>query len=550
MAFTSRAGKRNYITMSTTGPGVGPGTYSDMNTGKSGVRYSVPPFSSSVDRNAAASTQMQTPGPGHYGGETVVPRSGSSQLSSQFASRTSRMHLTKSLTPGPGSYPTQSTWGRDHTPQPASTQQERYKAINWIKIATAPSIPAPSQSFGYEEGTRGELVQGKAPTTGHAGRGTDCAGPGEYTPNYDVSKPKPSALNFGKSKTGRSIHDISKETANRPGPGSYNLAAAAAPDDNPEDRKPLTSAFASTTVRNFVDKNSKNLPGPGTYNSKSSFATRASYLVQSGGECQQAFGTTPHPKEEDSAAKAKAAAPGPGHYRVQSDFDVAKSKWSTNHGGFSGTSLRFCDPATTDKLTPGPGYYTDGTEGNTALASNLHRKVKGRYGVFGSTAQRFPTKKVNKQIGPGSYTPKRDSNPAELRRRDLRTSIFLSAVDRIPRLKEITPGVGEYNVHPRANSSGGFVPSELRFRPMKPSDSPGPGEYQSEHNTIGSRVNGVPVLVNGEVKRTTDIKRPVGDRAVRFPRTGNFVQPGPGHYECQSSLIKRTYNITIGDTWD
>ena len=258
MAFTSRAGKRNYLTMSTTGPGVGPGTYSDMNPGKSSVRYSVPPFSSSVERNGSGAAQMQTPGPGHYGSEVVLPRAGSSHQSSQFASRTSRMHLSKSLTPGPGSYPTPSSWGTDHTPQLGSTtQQDRYKAINWIKVATAPSIPAPNQSYGYEEGTRGELVQGKPPATGHAGRGVDCAGPGEYSPNYDVTKPKTSSLNFGRSRTGRAINEVSKEKASRPGPGSYNIpaAVAASPDENAEDRKPLTSAFASTTVRNFVDKN-------------------------------------------------------------------------------------------------------------------------------------------------------------------------------------------------------------------------------------------------------------------------------------------------------
>ena len=216
---------------------------------------------------------------------------------------------------------------------------------------------------------------------------------------------------------------------------------------------------------------------------------------------------------------------------MQSDFDIVKNKWSVSHGGFSGTSLRFESPATTDKQTPGPGYYTDGTEGNTALASNLHRKVKGRYGVFGSTAQRFPLKKATRHIGPGTYTPKQDSNPAELRRRDMRTSTFVSAVDRIPKLKENTPGVGEYNVQKRALSSGGFVPSELRFKPIKPSESPGPGEYQSVHNTIESRIKGIPVLVNGELKRTTDVGRPIGDRAVRFPRPGNSIQPGPGHYD-------------------
>eukprot|EP01064_Diplonema_japonicum_P035943 TRINITY_DN792_c0_g1_i2.p1 TRINITY_DN792_c0_g1~~TRINITY_DN792_c0_g1_i2.p1 ORF type:complete len:562 (+),score=98.80 TRINITY_DN792_c0_g1_i2:35-1720(+) len=561
MAITSRAGRGGCFPQQTTGAGIGPGSYQTLGNGLlkgSSGKYSIPPFSSSVERGGGV-VVAQTPGPGHY--SSPAPGAGGeltgSKMSSQFASKTARMYtdltLTKkSVTPGPGSYSASELWVHS-TPAPVSKSQKNNKIINWVKVATAPSIPAPTQSYGYEEGTKGELIPGKPPHAGHAGCGYDTAGPGEYEPSDTLQKKKPAALNFGKSRTGRGVGDVAKEVATAPGPGHYNPSVRQ--QEPTDEEKKLNSVFASATKRVFVSKEAASKPGPGTYNAPLGFAAHATQMAALNPNSAQAFGMT-LPKHEAMAIAPKES-PGPGQYKCQSNFDSQKDKWAVTHGGFSTTSVRFNAPATTEKQTPGPGHYTDGTEGNTALSSKLHRRMNGRYGVFGTTSQRFPSQKIEKELGPGSYDPKTVLKPADARRKDMRMAAFVSNVARMPKAKHSTPGVGEYDASRSSGVPGGFVPGELRFKPEKPSQSPGPGEYVASHGTIDAKILGPPVLVNGKLTRlqngTTDksgSKRSIGDRALRFPVNKLAHQPGPGHYETNGTLIKRTFNITIGDTWD
>ncbi|KAJ9459765.1 hypothetical protein DIPPA_11428 [Diplonema papillatum] len=558
MAFTTRAPRGVFFSATTTGPGVGPGSYDEAKgKGGSSVKYSIPPFSSSTDRtNDGASA---TPGPGYY---SVKEADADAKPSSQFTSRTTRMATKHSLTPGPGSYVSHEPWeagkgqGGSALAKHPSQQQ---KPVQWVKVATAPSIPATNQSYGYEEGAAGELIQGRPPVSGHSGRGTDTVGPAEYYPSDSVAThTHRGALNFGKSRLPRNSHDVPKDTAARPGPGAYEVGSTFSPTVNADDdgqTKP-TSAFASTTERQFIDYRQAALPGPGTYPTRSSFKSKAA-AMGAPGENWQAFGLTvsnkpPRPVDPQ---------PGPGEY--EAGFSSFEQKLPPTVGPsqtpFASTSTRFSAPATTDKQTPGPGYYTDGTTTATALSSTVHKRVSGRYGVFGTTSQRFPVQKISKALGPGAYDPKLDIKPQEIRRRDLRQAVFVSQVDRMPKQRNSgNPGVGEYNsLPPAARPPGGFVPIELRFKPSRPSGVPGPGEYTMEHGTVGSKMLGIPVITKHGLQRVqhgaTDKagnKRTIGDKAVRFPSSRRAVEPGPGQYDVRGSLIKRTFNITIGDSWD
>eukprot|EP00755_Sulcionema_specki_P019498 Sspe_Gene.69630::Locus_41054_Transcript_1_3_Confidence_0.500_Length_1796::g.69630::m.69630 len=566
MAITARSPRGNlWMGSKGTGPEVGPGSYKEKEVNIKGVAHSVAPFSSSVERNTLTTqVSLQTPGPGYYDYSSGKATMTTAKGSSQFASKTTRLLSDieipkKALTPGPGSYEKTSSIKVVPT-QPPAGPAGRQKAINWIKVATAPSIPAPSQSYGYEEGTHGELIQGRPPATGHAGKGCDTAGPGEYEPRDDVTRRKITyATDFGKCKTSRE-NEVPKEVAARPGPGSYDVNGGCfAKCQTTEDEAKASCVFASSTFRNFIDKRAAELPGPGTYSLKSTFESRADFLGRNQGELNQAFGTTVSTKTDRVEAQ-----PGPGQYTVKSDFDKPKPKWEVSHGAFISTSSRFEDVKTTNKQTPGPGYYQEANERNS-LVSKLHRRVAGRYGVFGSTAQRFPVQKPQITTGPGSYDPKDNVNPAEIRRRDLRTSAFVSNIDRMTKPKEETPGVGEYDtakaitwLKPSVSQNHkNFITTEPRFKPMKPDTyTPGPGEYESQTHTVAAKVLGVPINTKGEMRRATHrgldragLQKPVGDRAPRFGKSENAT-PGPGHYNTGNSLLKRTFNITIGYSWE
>eukprot|EP01065_Artemidia_motanka_P027524 TRINITY_DN32710_c0_g1_i1.p1 TRINITY_DN32710_c0_g1~~TRINITY_DN32710_c0_g1_i1.p1 ORF type:complete len:616 (+),score=99.89 TRINITY_DN32710_c0_g1_i1:80-1849(+) len=589
MAMTGRSTRRDIFSSGMTGPTVGPGSYRERDLELQKVRHSSAPFSSSVERHTtSAATEVQTPGPGSYldQGSLEVRGAEAARKSSQFASRGPRLVTDvelpkKALTPGPGSY-------RDPSSEPWSSSMTRTvptgggaagpgkkQAINWIKVATAPSIPAPSQSYGYEEGTKGELIQQRAPEQGHAGKGVDCAGPGEYEPSDRLTKPRRAVTDFGKSRTSREGR-VAKDAASRPGPGAYEAAgskAAGARGGSGGARS--TCVFASATVRQFVDSRLAELPGPGAYNTPAGFQTRSDYLAaQQAPPDAAAFGSTLSATADrfgNPRAAVLVGAPGPGAYdETKSSFEKEKSRWNVQHGVFGASAVRFGERPTTEKLTPGPGYYTDGTE-RQSLSAKLGRKISGRYGVFGTTSQRFPVQQPKVQVGPGSYNVPDKINPAEIRRRDTRSACFVSSVDRggiVRKAQEHTPGVGQYDTDRgfgaamnavRSHYTKGTNALEPRFRPTKPGErTPGPGEYESSAKDMCTKVLGGMIVTDrrGRTGRATHngvdrsgMQRPVGDRALRFPPAKGDV-PGPGQYEAGNSLVKKTFNITIGDTWD
>ena len=73
--------------------------------------------------------------------------------------------------------------------------------MKWVRVPSAPSIPVLYQSFGYEEGSNGQLVLQKPLHVGHSGRSGDTVGPGEYTPELRYSSNfRNRATDFARSK--------------------------------------------------------------------------------------------------------------------------------------------------------------------------------------------------------------------------------------------------------------------------------------------------------------------------------------------------------------
>jgi hypothetical protein len=94
--------------------------------------------------------------------------------------------------------------------------------VEWVRVSAPPSIPAPSQSYGYEENERGELVlQRPTRAGGHTGTGNDHVGPGEYlsrTHEHPFShERKKGFVEWSRSATHRVMNVVDHAAAAAPG---------------------------------------------------------------------------------------------------------------------------------------------------------------------------------------------------------------------------------------------------------------------------------------------------------------------------------------------
>lgn len=396
-----------------------------------------------------------------------------------------------------------------------------------MKVATSPSIPAPGQSFGYVEAPTGELVQQGNPVACHAGIARDSAGPGEYNPNVAPLKPTRLAPSFAKL-SGKRHPVVEPEQLLHPGPGAYDPSKAYTSDllkGGVMTKRP-NSMFASTTKRSAMSTHGKDSPGPGSYKPPSGFKGLNEYLAANP-ESHHAFGSTgklPH------FSKPAEEVPGPGAYTVET-----KGPASQPSPAFAFKGSRFSDRSL--GVAPGPGAYECK---ETTLAVGIHKRVAGRFGIFGSTSQRFPQPPVAVQAGPASYTPKTvdEVNFVDLRRRDRRTSAFRSKVARSTASAVGPQAATVFYEQPSdwpkpSTTSKAFITTMPRFAGDKQHKEakPGPGAY----DVVPSWQNNVSASI---------------PRGTRFDGKSGNVVPGPGSYNTVPSLIKKTFNITIGDNWE
>lgn len=506
---------------------VGPGSY-DPNIPNFKPKHGVAPFGCTSERNTLMTSM--TPGPGTYDPSLEVHQGPSFRtLSSQFASREPRLaKMIDNEVPGPGAYTP------EFTPDTKSSNARRSmhsgSGINWVKIATAPSIPAAAQSYGYREGGHGELVQQPVPHAGFTGTGDDRPGPGHY--NAADSK-------FYKKNDLRHVMDFGKRSGRPdqrvklvvPGPGSYNADKIGS---SPILRGGVmatreTSQFASTTTRAPLQVTSYG-PGPGTYKPASSFKSLREHLANNP-DTFHAFGIcSSNPRPEPK----KLEVPGPGTYtqplvpQPPTDPDGA-----AHSAAFASKSDRFYQRL---EAVPGPGAYP--TNGLAEKLKAVHPPV---FGAFGSTSARLPVDPPPSAPPIGSYDP-RSSNTAELRRKDKRSPAFRASTKTQDPSFTTQGAQVQYDVKydwPKPTSTqANLGGTERRFINLSKEAVPGPGHYPSKN------------MLSEQSRTTANGTGMTWSKSRRFDQNASEV-PGPGTYQAGAgSLLKKSFNITIGDAWE
>lgn len=69
-------------------------------------------------------------------------------------------------------------------PESNNCEESNAKTVKFTRLPTAPSIPVPTQSFGYDENLNGELVQRLPPKEIYSGTNKDTVGPAYYAVGY------------------------------------------------------------------------------------------------------------------------------------------------------------------------------------------------------------------------------------------------------------------------------------------------------------------------------------------------------------------------------
>jgi len=499
------------------------------------------------------------PGPGEY----QLPRqghisNGKRAAGSAFTSKVARLaSMQVDDRPGPGQYAVRNEWAAPARRDGARGGPQR--AVAYSRAPNAPSIPAPEQSYGYEETQAGALVLQKPPPGGYSGvSGRLSAGPGSYDPRKAsaITKPHTTGVAWGNSRVQRSLFSGGLDT---PGPGAYRAGSS-------ENADPATLAASQRGGAAFKSKVplahqlatdvEHVTPGPGAYASSTFFAPKTMP------ENLQTFGSTQKRLASDAITttqRQKMGQPGPGAYdEKRTDFRGQKPDRSAL-SSFNTSEQRFKPMYKGGK--PGPGAYDQ--QDQYSLAANLQRKTQGRNGVFGSTTRRFHTLKQDPVPGAGAYNPVK---AAPRDQGDEPTSSFASGQERFAKTapaslsgkgsREPVPPPWHYapksqNKWDQRGASSRkantiFGSTQQRFgaeeRPNGRSriSVPGPGSYQPKYPEEGFRKQAT----------TTEC---FGSKQSRFGVAGGFSAntpiPGPGDYdsgiETTDPLIKRTFNITI-----
>ena len=584
MAITSRAARvtQQASSLYTTPDVVGPGSY--IRTERDVPVHGFAPFSSTVERPIPGESSRAGPGPGAYvtpldntvGRVPFAPNAVPPGAGAAFSSKVARMPdnagLTKRQVPGPGQYTLGDEWKRREQQAALVNSAKLQHRAPQAKATGPPSIPAPDQSFGYDETTEGELRMQRPPAGGYTGvSGHRSAGPGEYEPSKATAftKPAGSYSSFGNSRVPRAVFSENRDV---PGPGTY------ARDDVSERARP-SAAFLSRVPlshQRLLDPE-KLVPGPGAY------AAMPGITPKAVPENLQAFGSTQKRLASDAitpSERQRMAQPGPGAYEERrTDFKgnapTGPSAFAQHmagvaaddpkgRSGFNSSTVRFQPLSVSGK--PGPGAYDELDQ--HSFVANLQKRTHGRNGVFGSTTRRFHTLKKDPVPGAGSYNPvaqgqdDRDEGPS---------SVFASGVQRftksaptrvstkVGKQKDAVPPPWQYNVK-SANDWGGkaasanprvletFGSTTERFPAgelgggVRIMQVPGPGQYAPKHPDEGFRKQQTTAMCFG----TKEARMGAAGRGVYNTK----ATPGPGQYESNvelsDPLIKRSFNITIG----
>ena len=490
MAFVYRSQRSVSQSPSHSSP-LGPGSY----LGQPQYRpiHAYAPFTSTTERELTVKLSGNvTPGPGAYQAALLSSRSagGTDQFgrlkpTSAFASRQSRFKaLQNAELPGPGSYAVSRSLSK---PRKKATNKESPQ-LNFLRLPTAPSIPAKSQAFGYDETPTGELVMQKNPEKGFAGTPKDCVGPGHYSckpPQEIWGKLGPA---WDRSKRTDLLQDATA-TGTDLGPGTYSPLSPLPPP-----RLHPSAVFQSSTKRtsyipsfgpppevDFMDDPPvpSEIPGPGYYCGPD---VQSSFRLQSVPNRMQFFGSRVNRFALNRGDNYPEI--GPGSYKS----DTGVKRGYSNKVPFDSSNQRFREDFDSNL---GPGSYR-----SIQFLDEARKKAWGRQGIFGTTEKRFVSTGRKDIPGPGYYSSENrlGTHNSALKKP---LSVFQSKVKRDQASNITAPAPGQYEVksefRPKGNktvrgrsqlavveteSDAGFNAKSPRFPvDSKSEDRLGPGRY-------------------------------------------------------------------------
>ncbi|KAJ9511230.1 hypothetical protein QJQ45_017185 [Haematococcus lacustris] len=566
--------EREVDVKSTTGKHVGPGSYElagePLPASPTGRGPAPAPFMSSLERSwmDVSATHVTNPGPGAYDAHQAKDCATAKHVAPLgntlvFASGVDRLHVDKSgaWQPGPGTYSEGNVWLKNthHYRAPPSKQR-----LVFDRTTSAPSIPSKDQSYGYEEGQAGMLIQQKPTEPMYTGVGRDKVGPGSYDVINSGPKPGPKVVQWCVSRTKRGLR-VSSDT---PGPGQYNPAKArltpsttATAHHRPccincdmwlQDTKQGTgivvsiggvdvqfggasgtSQFASKvpihaqrqvqplppsphfSLRNRTAlklQEWEQTPGPGAYNPVQMLG--AAPLPRE----MQFFGSTARRGSQVDPMNSLSAPtyfknPGPGAYNTPIKGVSVTQQSLSDPRPFNATSNRFSE---NKNGVPGPGEYRPDQVVN--LAKSIADKAAiSKGGVFGSTASRWTAEEAAAAArikpGPGNYDAKLDSSKPVHKGND---AVFAS---RAPRFRARTA--------PTALDTSDIDPESGQGQVKGDPAALGPGSYN---------------LPDGWSRKSRSYHTAAfgseSGRAVPQGPGANLNTPGPGRYNTTKDVDK------------
>ncbi|KAF0687450.1 Aste57867_20814 [Aphanomyces stellatus] len=532
MAWCSRTSRSRGGT-NHSNPSLGPGCYNPDAATQHKIKPSFAAFGSSGVKDAYPDINLNTPGPGAYQ-STGHPAAVSGvaayadHKSSMFKSTSGRTNFkAEGATPGPGAYANTTAFAQKKKktmrrsksdPPPSSTGK-----VKWVRVPTAPSIPNVAQSFGYEEGPKGQMILQQPIHTGHTGCTNDVSGPGEYEALKALQHLSCSrATNFSKSRTTRDDPSVGHAAA-LPGPGFYQTDIVPIANQMAKPSAVFKSNLTRERAANPISQTTP-VPGPGSYRNPVGFkpAKKPEHL--------QFFGST------SSRFDAEKAVLQPTPTYTPERQTIFKPKPHHNVG-FCSTNKRFdTTMLAKEEFDIGPGSYEA-----QGLVQELQQRVKGRAGVFGSTSKRFEaprTQSILETVLEQEQSPPRQTNQEEAPK--LKSSVFASATDRFrDSKKDHAPCPGDYEVSMTWDKPGGkavFASHLDRNSYMDKNSIPGPGSYAAPDSLKKS-------------KPSTQRKDVFVSVEPRFKnRLAPLANLGPGAYNpdtIETDWNRPTYNITI-----
>ncbi|CEO96013.1 Sperm-tail PG-rich repeat-containing protein 2 [Plasmodiophora brassicae] len=527
MAFVSRCPRDTAAALarpSATNGNIGPGTYEvrRLLDQPKNAQVSYVPFGSGASReDTLALSATFVPPTGSY----ITPRDWKQDTQGPCASAAFKSSTDRFKRPGGGSgqqvdadLPIGCTHKPWISPRPDRPRQRHPSRSRPVERLSVPSITT-RDHHGYIETSTGCLML------------RDPPGPQSDT------RPalQPSTLTTNKAPNFARTSERFRPTATdaRPGPGHYNVVDAHLMQFDRTKATRLSSSFAYQGPRGTELPKASDEPGPLDYQVRSDIVKRPVWASKF-----QNFGSRTgrgrEPFKEDIG-------PGPGAYNVSRDPVYIRLRPPLTVP-FGSKSDRFSEehPAADG---PGPGEYS--------LPSSIRIRPKNAPVPFGSRVERFTEQRRAPTPEPTPAPPPGPRSRRPVRRQRHQRSTGRSPVRRVPVPSSVVPAPGTYDVD-RVTTA--FKPLKFKSKGFQFASKSARFEYERE---IEREPTPAPPDPARDDQGTANRRAlPAGSSAF-LSRVNRFAEqyqamglPGPGDYQITSSLIKRTFNVTIDPNFD